>query len=110
MHGLKLMGELRVPRSLPVRVEMGVGELDVDGVEGDIDVDLGVGEAAVHAPRSRTNHVSIDTGIGDAQISGASGDIERRAFLGAHASWSGAGRSDVRVHVGVGEARVRLHD
>src|SRR5207248_2070581 len=34
MHGGKLMGELRVPRSLPVRVEMGVGELDIAGLEG----------------------------------------------------------------------------
>jgi hypothetical protein len=108
MHGLKLMGELHVPRSLPVKVEMGVGELQIVGLEGDLDVDLGVGEAAIRTPRSRANRVTVETGIGDAQISGAGGDVEHRGFLGSHASWSGNGRSDLRIHVGVGEGRVRL--
>src|SRR5882672_6951798 len=107
-HGLKLIGELRVPRSLSVQVEMGVGELDIDGLEGDIDVDLGVGEAAIRASRQHASRVTVETGIGDAQISGGGADVEHRGFLGSHASWSsGTGRSAVRLHVGVGEGRDR---
>ena len=108
-HGMKVMGELRVPRSLAVKIEMGVGELDIDGIEGDLDVDLGVGEAAVRAPRNHAGHVSVETGIGDARIHGGGSDTESHGFIGSRATWSaGSGRSDVRVHVGVGEGTVRL--
>jgi len=108
-NGFKVAGELRVPRSMALRVEMGVGELDIEGLEGDLDVDLGVGEADVLAPRAGARRVEVEAGIGDATIRGAGSSIETSRFVGAKATWSrGDGRSDVRLHVGVGEATVRL--
>jgi hypothetical protein len=108
-HGMTVMGELRVPRSLSVKIEMGVGELDIDGIEGDLDVELGVGEAAIRAPRAHAGHVSVETGVGDANIHGGGSDTERHGFIGSHATWdAGSGHSAVRLHVGVGEATVRL--
>lgn len=109
-HGMKLMGELRVPRSLAVHIEMGVGDLDIEGIEGDLDVDLGVGDADVRASRTRVGSVSVEAGIGDASIRGAGTNVSRSSFIGSTASWSGggSGRSDVRLHVGVGDATVRL--
>ncbi len=108
-HGMKVMGELRVPRSLAVKIDMGVGELNIEGIEGDLDVELGVGEAAIRSPRKHAGHVSVETGIGDASIHGGGSDTESHGFIGSHATWSaGNGRSDVRVHVGVGEGSVRL--
>jgi hypothetical protein len=108
-HGMTVMGELRVPRSLAVQIEMGVGELDIDGIEGDLDVELGVGEAAIRAPKAHAGRVSVETGIGDASIRGGGSDTESRGFIGSHATWSaGSGRSAVRLHVGVGEGSVRL--
>ena len=102
-------GTLTLPRSLPLDVEMGVGQLTIEGLEGDIEVDLGVGEADVRTSRALANRVSVDTGIGDASIRGARGEIERRSFIGSHASWDGRGRSSVRLHVGVGDATVSLN-
>ena len=108
-HGLTIMGELRVPRSLAVQIDMGVGELDIDGIEGDLDVELGVGEAAIRASRSHAGRVSVETGIGDAKIHGGGSDTESHGFIGSHATWAaGTGHSAVRLHVGVGEGRVRL--
>jgi hypothetical protein len=113
--GFQVTGVLTVPRALPVDVEMGVGQLTIDGIEGDIEVDLGVGDADVRMPRALADHVSVDTGIGDASIQGARGETERRSFIGSHATWAassnrtaGSGRSSVRLHVGVGDATVRL--
>ena len=102
-------GTLTLPRTLPLDVEMGVGQLSITGLENDIEVDLGVGEADIRTSRALANSVSVDTGIGDASIRGAVGEIERRSFIGSHASWdAGRGRSAVRLHVGVGDATVRL--
>jgi hypothetical protein len=108
-HGMTVIGQLSVPRALAVDIEMGVGELDVDGLEGDIDVELGVGQADIHASRAQASHVSVETGIGDAEIRGGGSGTRSRGFIGSHAVWAdGGGRSAVRLHVGVGDATVRL--
>ena len=107
--GLTVMGELHVPRAMAVEVEMGVGELDIEGLEGDLDVNLGVGEADIRMPRVRANHVSVETGVGEASIRGGGTNTRSSGFIGSHATWSGGdGRSSVRLHVGVGDGAVRL--
>jgi len=106
---MDVIARLSVPRALAVDIEMGVGELDIDGLEGDLDVDLGVGEADIHAARARARHVSVDTGIGDAEIQGGGSGTRSRGFIGSHAMWTdGDGHSAVHLHVGVGDATVRL--
>jgi hypothetical protein len=108
-RGMHVIGELSVPRALAIDIEMGVGELDVSGLEGDIDVDLGVGDADIRASRSQASHVSVETGIGDAEIRGGGSGTRSRGFIGSHAVWAdGNGQSSVRLHVGVGDATVRL--
>ena len=107
--GFSVKCVLRVPRAQALRIEMGVGQLDVEGLQGDIEVDLGVGEADILAPRATAAHVTVEAGIGDASIRGAGSDVNSRRFLGASARWSGgSGKSDVKLHVGVGDATVRL--
>lgn len=107
--GFTAMGELRVPRALAVRIEMGVGQLEIEGLEGDLDVDLGVGQAELRLPRARMREVSVDTGIGDASIRGGGAETASSRFLGTRVSWTqGRGPSEVRVHVGVGEGTIRL--
>jgi hypothetical protein len=107
--GFSVHGELRVPRSQTLRIEMGVGQIDVDGLQGDLDVDLGVGEADIRALRAHAANVTVETGIGDASIRGANSALESSRFVGARASWSGGkGKSDVRLHVGVGDGMVWL--
>jgi len=108
-HGMEVMGQLSVPRALAVEIEMGVGELDIIGLEGDLDVTLGVGEADIRALRAKASHVSVDTGIGDAEIRGGGSGTRSRGFIGSHSVWTdGPGRGAVRLHVGVGDATVQL--
>ena len=102
---------LTVPASLALFVDMGVGELDVDGVEGDVTVDLGVGEARLDLPESAVKSVALDVGVGEAHLSPRAHEAHREGFLflGNEVDWrEGIGRSRVAVDVGVGEAHVRL--
>ena len=108
-HGMTVIGQLTAPRGLALEIEMGVGELEVDGMVGDLDVDLGVGDANIHASRAQASHISVDTGIGDAEIQGGGSGTRSRGFIGSHAVWTdGDGHSAVHLHVGVGDATVRL--
>jgi hypothetical protein len=108
-HGMTVIGQLEVPRALALDIEMGVGELDITGLEGDIDVDLGVGDADIRASRVQASHVSVETGIGDAEIRGGGSGTRSRGFIGSHALWTdGDGHASVHLHVGVGDATVRL--
>lgn len=107
--GLTVMGELHLPRAMALQVEMGVGDLNIEGLEGDLDVDLGVGDADIRLPRVRAHHVSVETGVGEASIHGGGMNTRSSGFIGSHAVWSGDdGRSSVRLHVGVGDAAVQL--
>lgn len=108
-RGFSLIGELIVPKNLPVEIDMGVGDLDVTGIEGDLDVDLGVGDADIRTRRANTADVDVAAGVGDASIIGADGREQRSSFVGSRASWrDGTGKARVRLKVGVGDASVRL--
>jgi hypothetical protein len=103
--------ELRVPRSLAVRLELGVGEIEVRGMHGDLDAELGVGEVNVFVPEAAVRNVGIDVGVGEAELSPRpSGTRSSRfLFLGNEVDWQeGSGAADVNVEVGVGEAHVKL--
>jgi hypothetical protein len=111
MHHPEVDLRLVVPAALALSVDMGVGELDVDGIEGDVTVDLGVGEVRVVAPESAVRSVALDVGVGEAQLSPRRDEAHHSGFLflGNEVDWrDGSGPSRIVVDVGVGEAHVRL--
>ncbi|HET9766320.1 MAG TPA: hypothetical protein VFS60_05710 [Thermoanaerobaculia bacterium] len=111
MHHPEVDLRLVVPASLALFVDMGVGELEVDGVEGDVTVDLGVGEASVRVPEGAVRSVALDVGVGEAQLSPRQDESHHSGFLflGNEVDWrDGVGASRIVVDIGVGEAQVRL--
>ncbi|HSS52617.1 MAG TPA: hypothetical protein VLX28_27050, partial [Thermoanaerobaculia bacterium] len=53
-HGsshLKIIAHITVPRDLALRAELGVGEMNVHGVAGDLNLNLGVGQVNVDLPK-----------------------------------------------------------
>lgn len=109
--GLEIEGVIRVPRSSPIDLELGVGELQVEGTAEDLSIDLGVGEATVRVSAAEVSSVSVDVGVGEARIRSAEErvDGERSFLIGSEAEWSrGRGSARVKVDVGVGEARVEV--
>lgn len=107
---LEVSGTITVPAHRALRVDMGVGQLDIDGVSGRLDVDLGVGEVTVRMPASAVRSVSIDAGVGDTTLRLPDGPVdEERSFVSSEIDWNGGrGEASVAVEVGVGDAVVRL--
>jgi len=110
---LQIEARMTYPSSHELIVDMGVGELDIEGLTGDLEVDLGVGEVSVDLPVEAVRSVSIDAGIGETELKVPDGWVrgERSFLIGSESSWrDGTGQARVRVEVGVGEAVVRLQD
>lgn len=108
---LEIDGEFRVPRAVALEIDMGVGELTIEGVTGDLSADLGVGELSIRFSAAAVGSVGLDAGVGEAKLLGAGTYVEgRRSMLvGSEVFWDeGPGKARVRADVGVGEATVYL--
>ena len=108
---LEIDAVIRVPRQAPLEIDMGVGELDVDGFENDVHIEMGVGEVAVRMAESAVRRVALDAGIGESRLRGAHARVrERRSLLiGSELSWDqGSGRAEIEVELGIGEISVEL--
>lgn len=108
-RGLEARFIVTVPRDLPLKAELGVGEMRITGLESDLDADIGVGEINVRMPGSAVASVSVDTGIGEATLFSQGHRWESSGLFTHELDWhEGRGRAAVNVDCGVGEAQVRL--
>ena len=108
-HHVSVEAHVLVPRSIAAELNMGVGKADVNGLQRDLDLELGVGEMSVRAQQADFRDVEAESGVGDASIETRKGHVRERGFIGHTARWSdGSGPSFIRVHVGVGQATVNL--
>lgn len=94
-----------------LNVEMGVGDLEIEGIAASIRADLGVGDASIRIARENAGQISAEVGVGDASIRGKKMDGVRqsRAVVSAESSWRGEGKQDVELEVGVGDANIRIN-
>ena len=108
-HDINLQGVLLVPRSLEVKLEMGVGDLEIDGLAGDLEIELGVGEADLTLDSADYRTADIEVGVGDASLKASGKRRSSSGFLGRTVRWTeGSGPSRARLHIGVGDASVRM--
>lgn len=95
--------ELEVPPSTNLDVHQKVGDLTVDSIEGDKDLNLGVGDIRISAEHSAYRLVNASTGIGDVNSDGYG---ETHGWLGKTLKYHGSGKYDLRAHVGVGDIKL----
>ena len=98
-----------LPKSSNLSVELGVGEIEVSDIEGDIDIDAGVGEVTVRVPETQVAKVALDAGVGETSLRPHQAGAVESGFIGHDLRWSdGVGPSVVDIEVGVGEIDVIL--
>ncbi|MFY9820030.1 MAG: hypothetical protein WAM82_01530 [Thermoanaerobaculia bacterium] len=106
---LQIVARITVPRDLDLRAELGVGEMNVHGIAGDVTLNLGVGQVNVDLPKEAIASVNLDTGIGEASLVAAGRHYSSSGLIAKELSWTrGTGRSKVKVDCGVGEIDVVL--
>ncbi len=92
--------ELEVPQTTNLDVHEKVGDLTVENLEGDKDLELGVGDIRVAADRAGYHLVRASAGIGDVNSDGYG---ETSGWLGKTLKYHGDGKYELRAHVGVGD-------
>ena len=92
--------ELDVPPTTNLDVHEKVGDLTVENVEGDKDLELGVGDIRVEREPAGYRLVRASTGIGDVNSDGYG---ETSGWLGKTLRYHGEGKYELRAHVGVGD-------
>lgn len=109
-RGIDLRATLRVPASHPLAVEMDVGDLDVRGVERDLEVRVGIGDVRLHVPRAAVHRVALASGIGSAELYAPDAlAYDRLAGARDRVWWEqGPGEADVLVDLAIGDISVRL--
>lgn len=93
--------ELEVPQNTNLEVHEKVGDLTVEDIEGDKDLELGVGDIRVTGGRAAYRLVRASTSIGD--VSGGDGYDESGGWLGKTLKYRGDGKYELRAHVSVGD-------
>jgi len=92
--------ELQVPQTTNLDVHEKVGDLTVENLEGDKDLELGVGDIRVAAERAGYHLVRASAGIGNVNSDGYG---ETSGWLGKTLKYHGDGKYELRAHVGVGD-------
>jgi hypothetical protein len=113
LRKIGVTGSVHVPRTSPLALDIGIGDVDVVAGDRDLDVTMGIGDLSVEAPEQSVGSVAIRTRIGDASL--AHGDAwrfgKRAMLIGAKVRGDGGdGTSNIRVGLRIGDARVRLRE
>jgi hypothetical protein len=96
--------ELEVPANTNLDVHQKVGDMTIDNIDGDQDLDLGVGDIRVAtSPQAAYRLVRASTGIGDVDSDGYG---ETSGWLGKTLKYRGDGKYELRARVGVGDIKL----
>jgi len=109
-RGMKIKATIRVPRTLPLTADLGVGRMTVDGVGAGLRAELGVGDVEATLPEASVASVRMASGVGFASLRTSEGEqAGSRGLLSRSINWQkGTGKAAVRIDCGVGHAKVVL--
>jgi hypothetical protein len=92
--------ELEVPANTNLDVREKVGDLTIENIDGDKDLELGVGDIRVASEHAGYRLIHASAGIGDVNTDGYG---ETSGWLGKTLKYHGDGKYELRAHVGVGD-------
>ncbi|WP_062270780.1 hypothetical protein [Endozoicomonas arenosclerae] len=98
-----------LPAIKKLNLDVGVGEADIEDINTDMSVDVGVGSIKVSATQLNYSDVKAESGIGNTRISADTGkSFSERHLVGGTSFWEGSGQHSMSIDVGVGDASVKL--
>ncbi|WP_281547190.1 DUF4097 family beta strand repeat-containing protein [Pseudoalteromonas sp. PAR1] len=98
---------VKMPKSMAIDVELGVGDIEINDASNSVDIELGVGAVRIDSALDDYKRIELDTGVGDTKIRGLKNDANTsRKVVSSHSSYRGNGKYAIDVEVGVGDIKV----
>lgn len=98
---------VRIPKNVHVNIDLGVGEVEIDGFERSASIDVGVGEVDIDLDSDNYREIELETGVGDVDLRGFKNIDRERNLVNESIRWRGEGEYDIEIEVGVGEINVQ---
>jgi hypothetical protein len=109
VRGLNVIATVHVPRNLTLRADLGVGEMTIQGIAGDLTAKVGVGEIQATLPKEAIGSARLDAGIGESSLVAFGRRYSSSGLISRKLTWDrGTGHSRVKVDCGIGEIHVTL--
>jgi len=99
---------VRVPAAFAASVKLGVGEITVLDLDGNVKVEIGVGDVRIEGTYQSFGDVHATCGVGDVSLRTPSGRDQGEGFIAHTLSANGPGKATIRAHAGVGDVKIRL--
>lgn len=100
---------IEVPPGMALDVQTKAGEIGIEGIFGDVFVDLRAGEIDLRMPRKIVRELSASCRIGEVETDLGHEIVEREGILpGTTHFYNSDGHARVRLHTTIGEVRVVL--
>jgi hypothetical protein len=97
-----------VPNRFAANVKLGVGNVTVLDLGGDLHTELGVGDVKIEGPYAAFGDVHATCGVGDASLRTPEHHDEGVGFIAHRLNAQGPGKNAIRAEVGVGDVTIRL--
>lgn len=106
--GIRSSMTVRVPRDQGLEIDVRAGDVEVNGMQSHVEIDVGTGDTTLFFPQERVEYVKADVGFGRANLwladeSNIQGTGWPRSF-----TWRAEGNKRVEIDVGTGDVSVRL--
>jgi len=117
---------VQAPADLGLEIDMGVGDLKVDGARGPLDADLGVGDTSIHveggtlkidvgvgdveveAPAAAYATIECSTGVGEVGLRTSGNVLRGEGMISKDLTWKGPGSDSMELETGVGDIDLDL--
>lgn len=100
--------KITLPKSANVDLDVGVGAIEIEGVEKTLNIDLGVGEVVADMAVKNYRRIDLDAGVGDIQIKGLNNAKVKSNIVSESLDWRGSGKYKLEIDVGVGGIKVNF--
>jgi len=100
---------LKIPAKLAISMDVGVGEIELEGLSNNLKMEVGVGSIRVDVDDTDYARIHASVGVGETTIKGFSAQQvdNERSFMSSDSYYHGDGELEIDIEIGVGEVEVR---